>query len=123
MPAANQLCYQSIRSAGRERPGHLSRCIAQGLRSSETPPKKGGLEIQKQNPLKRLCRLTPLRGFWADAFFGASPVVASALGIRLGATLADDSTLTRAFVRSGEKGTFLLCWKRGHFYFALTGRL
>jgi hypothetical protein len=118
MLAVNQPGCQSNRSAGQKRPGDLSRLIAQGLRSSETPPKKGRLEIQKQNPLKRLCRLTPLRGFWADAFFGASPVVASALGIRLGATPRgrfDSNTRLRAVRRKGdistllEKGTILFC--------------
>lgn len=43
-----------------------------------------------------------IRGSVADAFFGASPVVASALGIRSGAT----PRLCRA------KGTFLLCLDR-----------
>jgi hypothetical protein len=41
-----------IRSAGQNRPGDLSRFIAQGLRSSETPPKKGKWKHQKQNPLR-----------------------------------------------------------------------
>src|SRR4051812_26964747 len=50
---------------------------------------------------------------------GASPV-ASALGIRLGATLADAITLTRTRKNHASKGTFLPCWKRGHFHFALT---
>ena len=53
-------------------------------------------------------------------FFGASPVVASALGIRLGATprgRLDSNTHLRQPI---QKGTFLLCWRGGHFYFALT---
>ena len=56
----------------------------------------------------------------ADAFFGASPVVASALGIRLGATprgrchcKPSPSTLRR----KEDISTLLAI---GHFYFALT---
>jgi hypothetical protein len=61
-----------------------------------------------------------LRGFPADAFFGASPVVASALGFRLGATPRGPFNITRTFADGPPKGTFLLCWGRGHFYFAAT---
>jgi hypothetical protein len=64
--------------------------------------------------------VTPLRGFWADAFFGASPVVASALGIRLGATPRGRFDSNTHFRAARRKVTFLLCRKRGHFYFALT---
>jgi len=60
------------------------------------------------------------RGSVADAFFGASPVVASALGIRLGATprgpfhcKPSPSTLSRKEDISTLLGI-------GHFYFALT---
>ena len=60
------------------------------------------------------------RGSVADAFFGASPVVASALGIRLGATprgrlhcKPSPSTLRRKEDISTLLGI-------GHFYFALT---
>ena len=58
------------------------------------------------------------RGLRADAFFGASPVVASALGSRLGATPRgrfDSNTHLRAARRKGDisilqrKGTFLFC--------------
>jgi hypothetical protein len=63
-----------------------------------------------------------LRGFPADAFFGASPVVASALGFRLGATPRGPFNITRTFADGPPKGTFLLCWGRGHFYFAATGQ-
>ena len=64
--------------------------------------------------------VTPLRGFCADAFFGASPVVASALGIRLGATPRGRFDSNTHFRAARRKVTFLLCRKRGHFYFALT---
>ena len=60
------------------------------------------------------------RGSVADAFFGASPVVASALGIRLGATprgrfhcKPSPSALSRKEDISTLPGI-------GHFYFALT---
>jgi hypothetical protein len=61
-----------------------------------------------------------IRGSVADAFFGASPVVASALGIRSGATprgrihsKPHPSTLPRKEDISTLLGI-------GHFYFALT---
>jgi len=41
--------------------------------------------VGKAEPPEVGCAADP-RGLVADAFFGASPVVASALGIRLGAT-------------------------------------
>src|SRR3982750_1056009 len=34
--------------------------------------------------------------------------------------LADAITLTRTRKNHASKGTFLPCWKRGHFHFALT---
>src|SRR4051812_2017412 len=37
--------------------------------------------------------------------------------------LADAITLTRTRKYHASKGTFLPCWKRGHFHFALTYRL
>ncbi len=109
------------RSAGQNRPGDLSRFIAQGLRSSETSPKKGRFENQKQNPL-RLLSTVHLRGSFADAFFGASPVVASALGIRSGATPRGQihSKPTPSALRRKEDISTLL--GIGHFYFALTAR-
>ena len=55
--------------------------------------------------------LVATRGSVADAYFGASPVVASALGIRLGATLADHSTLTSTPPLYLVNRTFLLCWE------------
>src|ERR1700732_3776265 len=120
MPAVNQPGCQSNRSAGQKRPGDLSRLIAQGLRSSETPPKKGGLESQKQYPLRRLCGSPPSEGSGPMLSSEPAPSSPRPWASAWRRPLADDSTLTPAFVRSGEKGTFLLCWKRGHFYFALT---
>jgi DNA replication protein DnaC len=73
------------RNAGQNRPGDHSRLMAQGLRSSETPPKKVRFEHPKTKPSVSDCAAKS-EGLFADAFFGASPVVASALGIRLGAT-------------------------------------
>jgi hypothetical protein len=64
--------------------------------------------------------LSAIRGSVADAFFGASPVVASALGIRSGATphgrfhcIPSPSALPRKEDISTLLGI-------GHFYFALT---
>ena len=62
------------------------------------------------------------RGLFADAFFGASPVVASALGIRLGATPRGRIHLNihpSALLRKADISTLLGI---GHFYFALTGK-
>jgi len=62
------------------------------------------------------------RGSVADAFFGASPVVASALGIRLGATprgRLHSKPHPSALSRKEDISTLLGI---GHFYFALTGR-
>ena len=62
-----------------------------------------------------------LTGSVADAFFGASPVVASALGIRLGATPRGRihcKPSPSALSRKEDISTLLGI---GHFYFALTG--
>ena len=59
-------------------------------------------------------------GSVADAFFGASPVVASALGIRSGATprgRIHSNPTPSALLRKADISTLLGI---GHFYFALT---
>ncbi len=59
-------------------------------------------------------------GSLADAFFGASPVVASALGIRSGATPRGpihSNPTPSALLRKADISTLLGI---GHFYFALT---
>ena len=61
-----------------------------------------------------------IRGSVADAFFGASPVVASALGIRPGATprgRIHSKPHPSALPRKEDISTLLGI---GHFYFALT---
>ena len=61
-----------------------------------------------------------IRGSIADAFFGASPVVASALGIRSGATphgQIHSKPHPSALPRKEDISTLLGI---GHFYFALT---
>ena len=61
-----------------------------------------------------------IRGSVADAFFGASPVVASALGIRSGATPRGRHQrimASRGFPSKQDISTLLGI---GHFYFALT---
>ena len=63
-----------------------------------------------------------IRGSVADAFFGASPVVASALGIRSGATprgRIHSKPHPSALPRKEDISTLLGI---GHFYFALTQR-
>ena len=60
-------------------------------------------------------------GSVADAFFGASPVVASVLGIRSGATphgRIHSNPTPSALLRKADISTLLGI---GHFYFALTG--
>jgi hypothetical protein len=60
------------------------------------------------------------RGLQADAFFGASPVVASALGIRLGATPRGRHQATTAPLGPPSKQDISTLLGIGHFYFALT---
>src|ERR1035437_6154150 len=62
-----------------------------------------------------------IRGSVADAFFGASPVVASALGIRLGATPRGRHQRTTASPGPGSEWDISTLLGIGHFYFALTG--
>src|SRR5579863_152385 len=65
----------------------FSRFVAQGLRSSETSPKKVGVCFGWWKAEPSGAGFAADRGGCAaDAFFGASPVVASALGARSGAT-------------------------------------
>ena len=64
--------------------------------------------------------IAAIRGSGADAFFGASPVVASALGIRSGATPRGRihfKPAPSALLRKEDISTLLGI---GHFYFALT---
>jgi hypothetical protein len=60
------------------------------------------------------------RGSVADAFFGASPVVASALGIRLGATPRGRSQHNSHFPALLRKADISTWQKTGHFHLALT---
>src|ERR1039457_1555565 len=62
-----------------------------------------------------------IRGSVADAFFGASPVVASALGIRSGATPRGRHQRTTAPPSRLSKQDISTLLGIGHFYFALTG--
>src|ERR1035437_261792 len=63
-----------------------------------------------------------IRGSVADAFFGASPVVASALGIRSGATPRGRHQRTTAPPSRLSKQDISTLLGIGHFYFALTPR-
>ena len=66
---------------------------------------------------------TSSRGCVADAFFGASPVVASALGIHSGATPCGPLQPNTPFSTGPPKGDISIWQKRGHFYLALTSGL
>ncbi len=106
------------RSAGQNRPGELSRFIAQGISSSEASPKKVRLQKPK---LSDGDFVAAIGESVADAFFGASPVVASALGIRSGATprgQIHSKPAPSALLRKPDVSILLGI---GHFYFALTG--
>jgi hypothetical protein len=63
-----------------------------------------------------------IRGSVADAFFGASPVVASALGIRSGATPRGRHQRNTASPGRLSKQDISTLPGIGHFYFALTGK-
>ena len=63
----------------------FSRFLAQGLRSSETSPKKVGVRFGWWKAEPSVAGFAAdCGGSVADAFFGASPVVASALDLRVG---------------------------------------
>jgi len=61
------------------------------------------------------------RGSMTDAFFGASPVVASALGIRSGATPRGRLQPSTPLPADPSKQDISTLLGIGHFYFALTG--
>ena len=94
---------------------------AQGLRSSETSPNKVGVcfESGKAEPSGDGCA-ADRGGFAADAFFGASPVVASALGIRSGATPCGPDQTNMLSQIKPTKPELLTLQKTGTSHFALT---
>jgi hypothetical protein len=64
--------------------------------------------------------LAATRGLMTDAFFGASPVVASALGVRSGATPHGRIHITMPPPAGPSKQDISTLLGIGHFYFALT---
>ena len=96
---------KGIRNAGQKRPGGLSRFIAQGLRSSETSPKKSC--VQKQNPLKAT----------SSPAEGSSPMLSSEPPRR---RLGLEHPLGRDPLRTSSHyhATSQRPLKTGHFYFA-----
>src|SRR5260370_16360068 len=63
-----------------------------------------------------------IRGLSADAFFGASPVVASALDLHVGRDpFADHIQTNRLFFSARPKPDISTLQRIGHFYFPLTG--
>src|SRR5713226_1793993 len=100
----------------------FSRFLAQGLRSSETSPNKVGICFGGWKAEPSVTGFAADRGgSAADAFFGASPVVASALGIRSGATPRGQIHTTTPLRNDTSKPDISTLPGLGHFYFALTG--
>ena len=91
------------------------------LRRDFTKENAAGKAKPKTKPSEGDCNAIP-EGLFADAFFGASPVVASALDLRQGRDPPADQVQfnTHPFVLGSkgdiltlhEKGTFLLCADR-----------
>jgi hypothetical protein len=94
---------------------------AQGLRSSETSPKKVGVRFGWWKAEPSVAGFAAdCGGSVADAFFGASPVVASALGIRSGATPCGRNQTNMPSADLRPKPELLTLHKSGTFHFALT---
>ena len=118
MQPVNEKLQKERRAKAARRP---SRFLAQGLRSSETSPNKVGVCFGwwKAEPSVTDCA-ADRGGSSADAFFGASPVVASALGIRSGATPREQTHTTTPLWNDTLKPDISTLPELGHFYFALT---
>lgn len=97
-----------IRCAGQNRPGDLSRFIAQGLRSSKAPPKK--VCLQNQNPLM-MTSSSPAEGRLPMPSSEPAPSSPRPWASAWARPLADESTLNPAPPLHAVKRTFLLCWE------------
>jgi hypothetical protein len=118
----------SLRKAGQKAPGgvafYLSKASAplklhqrntQGQSQSQSQPQP---QPHKSKPSDDDFAT---RGLSADAFFGASPVVASALDLRVGRDpFADHIQTNRHFFSARPKPDISTLQRIGHFYFALT---
>src|SRR5437763_12201569 len=98
------------RTAGQTAPGGLRVYLPTSLCSgdftrmiSEKQKTLTAFKLQGSQPITP--EPAPSHRLWASAW--ARP-------------LADAITLTCTRKQQPQKGTFLLCWKRGHFHFALT---
>jgi hypothetical protein len=119
MRPVNQKLQKERRAKAARR---FSRFLAQGLRSSETSPNKVGVCFESWKAEPSVTGFAADRGgSVADAFFGASPVVASALGIRSGATPRGPIHVTTPLRNDTLKPDISTLPELGHFYFALTG--
>lgn len=105
---SNQRHSPSIRYAGQNRPGHLSRFYAQSLRSGCFST----LIAYPEKPPSYTRGLLPISN-------GASPV-ASALGFRSGATPRGCTHSNRFLRTRPSKPDNSILLGAGHFYFALT---
>jgi hypothetical protein len=113
-PSAGQR-QRGSRAKNARRP---SRLIAQGLRSSETSPKKRRVEKQKQSPPRAVAPLTP-EGSLPMLSSEPAPSSPRPWASAQARPLADKSTLTRAASRLDSKGTFPLRRERKRLGFAL----
>jgi hypothetical protein len=118
MQPVNPKLQKERRAKAARRP---SRFLAQGLRSSETSPKKVGVCFGWWKAEPSVTGFAADHGgSAADAFFGASPVVASALGARSGATPRGQIHLTTPLRNQPLIPDISTLPELGHFYFALT---
>jgi hypothetical protein len=85
-----------------------------------TKEKGHGQDKTQDQPQKPSDGVATTRGCVADAFFGASPVVASALGAAPGATPARLIEPTMGGSRGHSKPGLSTLLRTGSFYFALT---
>ncbi len=117
----------SIRKAGQKAPG----VVAFYLSKASAPLKLHQRNMQGQSqsqpqPLKSKPSDDDfaIRGLSADAFFGASPVVASALDLHVGRDpFADHIQTNRHFFPARPKPDISTLQRIGHFYFALTDKV
>ena len=121
------LVDQAVWSAGQRQPGDLRVLWPKASAPQWLHQRKWARQSQNQNPTSKSKPsdgdfFAATRGFRADAFFGASPVVASALGATPGATPARLIEHTTGGSSDRSKPELSTLLGTGSFYFALTKR-